>query len=93
MTTIILAPEFRLVVGIIAEGVEGWGGFAILDGRPAPIGVRATQATAISKVVSLCVAAGLPMKVYDLQEIAADISVVPHLAPGAPMTNDHRSYR
>ena len=82
MTTIVHAPEFRLVVGIIAEGVEGWGGVAVLDGRPVPIGVRATQATAISKVVSLCVAAGLPMKVFVLQEIAADISVAPHLARG-----------
>lgn len=82
MTTLVLAPEFRLVVGIITEGVEGWGGVAILDGRPAPIGVRATQATAISKVVSLCRAAGLPMKTYDLQELAADITVSPHLARG-----------
>lgn len=75
MTTFVIAPDHDIVVGIIAEIADGWGGYALIKGRPTPIGTRATRQTAVDQVAALVRRAGL--KVGDLvaQEIHADVSV------------------
>lgn len=79
MSVFVIDVEHALVLGIIAEGEAGFGGWAFIRTRPVPIGARATEDSALMKVLSLCRDAGLAVRLPNIvtASVDADVTVSP----------------
>lgn len=79
MSVFIIDEALHIVLAVLTEDNAGWNGFAILKGRPTPIGARPTRDGAIAKVLALVDAAGLRVESYSIQTVEATVSVSPKL--------------
>lgn len=77
MSVFILADTPNIVLAVLDETAAGWNGFALLKGKPTPIGARPTRDGAIRKALALIDAAGLKVERYAVQEIDATVTVSP----------------
>lgn len=77
VSVFVVDHDLHIVLAIIDETATGWNGFALLKGKPAPIGARLTRDGAIRKALALVDAAGLKVKSYAIQTVDATVTVSP----------------